>query len=83
MDVNAKGLRVIVTAGAGGIGKVTAETFLQNGAKVFISDVDDAAMAAMTRANPALGATVATSRKSPKSMPCSAQASNSSAVWTF
>ena len=56
MDVNANGLRVIITAGAGGIGKVTAETFLQNGAKVFISDVDDAALSAMASAHPALGA---------------------------
>lgn len=55
MDVNAKGLRVIITAGAGGIGKVTAETFLQNGAKVFISDVDDVALSAMAKAYPALG----------------------------
>ncbi|MEO6025170.1 MAG: SDR family oxidoreductase [Burkholderiales bacterium] len=55
MDLNARGLRVIITAGAGGIGKVTAETFLSNGAKVFISDVDDAALAAMAKAHPALG----------------------------
>ena len=57
MDVNAKGLRVIITAGAGGIGKVTAETFLQNGAKVFISDVDDAALSAMAKTHSALGVT--------------------------
>ncbi len=57
MDVNAKGLRVIITAGAGGIGKVTAETFMQNGAKVFISDVDDAALSAMAKVHPALGVT--------------------------
>ena len=55
MDLNARGLRIIITAGAGGIGKVTAETFLNNGAKVFISDVDDAALAAMAKAYPALG----------------------------
>ena len=55
MDVNAKGLRVIITAGAGGIGKVTAETFLQSGAKVYISDVDDAALRALAAARPALG----------------------------
>ena len=57
MDINAKGQRVIITAGAGGIGKVSAETFLQNGAKVFISDVDDAALSAMAKAYPALGVT--------------------------
>lgn len=57
MEVNAKGLRVIITAGAGGIGKVTAETFMQNGAKVFISDVDDAALSAMAKVHPALGVT--------------------------
>ena len=55
MDLHAKGLRVIITAGAGGIGKVTAETFLNNGATVFISDVDDAALAAMAKAHPTLG----------------------------
>lgn len=57
MDVNAKGLRVIITAGAGGIGKVTAETFMQNGAKVFLSDVDDGALSAMAKVHPALGVT--------------------------
>ncbi len=57
MDVNAKGLRVIITAGAGGIGKVTAETFLQNGAKVFISDVDDVALSALAKAYPVFGVT--------------------------
>lgn len=40
-----KGQRVIVTAGASGIGRVTAEAFLGAGAKVFICDIDEKALA--------------------------------------
>jgi NAD(P)-dependent dehydrogenase (short-subunit alcohol dehydrogenase family) len=44
MDLGLKGLRVIVTAGAGGIGLVTTRTFLAEGAKVHVCDVDEAAI---------------------------------------
>ncbi len=37
-------LRVIVSAGAGGIGRAIAETFIVNGAKVVVSDVDETAL---------------------------------------
>ena len=43
MNTTARGLRVLVTAGAAGIGKAFAETFADAGAKVFICDVDQAA----------------------------------------
>ena len=42
MDLAAKGLRVLVTAGGAGIGKVIAETFAKNGALVHVSDIDAA-----------------------------------------
>src|SRR5207244_6957539 len=38
-------LRVLVTAGAAGIGRTIAATFQQNGARVHICDVDEAALA--------------------------------------
>ncbi len=41
MDVSAKGLRVLVTAGGAGIGRVIAKTFLEHGARVHVCDVDD------------------------------------------
>jgi NAD(P)-dependent dehydrogenase (short-subunit alcohol dehydrogenase family) len=41
MDTSAKGLRVLVTAGAAGIGRVIAKTFLEHGARVHVCDVDD------------------------------------------
>jgi NAD(P)-dependent dehydrogenase (short-subunit alcohol dehydrogenase family) len=40
MNTAAKGLRVLVTAGAAGIGKAFAETFADAGARVFICDID-------------------------------------------
>src|SRR5690348_16255206 len=56
---NLKGKRVLVTAGAGGIGLVTARSFLAAGAKVFICDVDQDTLDAFTKGNPAAGATLA------------------------
>lgn len=40
------GLRVAITAGAGGIGRVMADSFAACGALPFVSDVDEAALAA-------------------------------------
>ena len=40
------GLRVAITAGAGGIGRVMADSFAACGAAVFVSDIDEAALAA-------------------------------------
>jgi len=40
------GLRVAITAGAGGIGRVIADSFAACGGRVFVSDVDEAALAA-------------------------------------
>ncbi|MEM5369044.1 SDR family oxidoreductase [Paraburkholderia azotifigens] len=36
--------RVLITAGAGGIGRAIAEAFLAAGAKVFVCDIDEAAL---------------------------------------
>jgi NAD(P)-dependent dehydrogenase (short-subunit alcohol dehydrogenase family) len=42
VDLSAKGLRVLVTAGGAGIGRVIAQTFLEHGAKVHTCDIDAA-----------------------------------------
>ena len=44
MDLRLDGKRVILTAGAAGIGRVTLQTFLDAGADVFICDIDDNAL---------------------------------------
>ena len=41
MDLSAKGMRVLVTAGGAGIGRVIAQTFVEHGAKVHVCDVDE------------------------------------------
>jgi NAD(P)-dependent dehydrogenase (short-subunit alcohol dehydrogenase family) len=46
VTVDLTGLRVAITAGAGGIGGVMADSFAACGAHLFVSDVDDAALAA-------------------------------------
>ena len=49
MDLSAKGLRVLVTAGAAGIGLQIARTFLTHGARVQVCDVDEKALAAVPK----------------------------------
>jgi len=50
MELSAKGRRVLITAGAGGIGRVMAQTFVQAGAKVHICDVARPALDETVRA---------------------------------
>lgn len=45
LTVDLTGLRVAISAGAGGIGRVMADSFATCGAQVFVSDVDEAALA--------------------------------------
>jgi NAD(P)-dependent dehydrogenase (short-subunit alcohol dehydrogenase family) len=52
-------MRVLVTAGAAGIGRAFAETFGDAGAKVFICDIDQAALDAFHAARPEIGACLA------------------------
>jgi NAD(P)-dependent dehydrogenase (short-subunit alcohol dehydrogenase family) len=44
VDLSAKGMRVLVTAGGAGIGRVIADTFLEHGAKVHVCDLDEKAL---------------------------------------
>ncbi|MBV8911604.1 MAG: SDR family oxidoreductase [Acetobacteraceae bacterium] len=46
VPLDLSGLRVAITAGAGGIGRVIADSFASCGGRVFVSDVDQAALAA-------------------------------------
>ena len=46
------GLRVLVTAGASGIGAAIASAFAETGAKIHICDIDDAALAAFQKSLP-------------------------------
>lgn len=55
MQLNLEGHRVIVTAGAGGIGRATAEAFLNEGARVFVCDIDQSALDDLSAAHPDIG----------------------------
>jgi NAD(P)-dependent dehydrogenase (short-subunit alcohol dehydrogenase family) len=44
METSANGLRVLVTAGGAGIGRVIARTFADHGARVHVCDVDENAL---------------------------------------
>ena len=54
MDLAIKDLRVLVTAGAAGIGLEIARAFVREGAKVHICDVDEKALAEVKRSDPQL-----------------------------
>jgi NAD(P)-dependent dehydrogenase (short-subunit alcohol dehydrogenase family) len=59
MQTSMQGQRVLVTAGAAGIGQVIARTFLEHGARVHVCDVDTAALDRLGRETPAIGRTLA------------------------
>ena len=52
MDLQLAGLRVLVTAGAGGIGLEIVRAFRREGARVHACDVDEAALRALAEADP-------------------------------
>ena len=56
MDMDVTGLRVIITAGASGIGLATADEFLEGGANVQVCDVDPEALARFGQQHPGAGA---------------------------
>ncbi|UEM19189.1 SDR family oxidoreductase [Skermanella mucosa] len=58
-DMRANGKRVLVTAGASGIGLAIAKTLAEAGAKVHVCDVDEAALGRFREALPDAGTTVA------------------------
>jgi NAD(P)-dependent dehydrogenase (short-subunit alcohol dehydrogenase family) len=58
MDLDIKGLRVLVTAGANGIGLAIARAFASEGARVFVCDIDEAALTTLKTTDPALANTI-------------------------
>lgn len=56
LSVDLTGKRVLVTAGAAGIGRIIAEAFAGAGARVHVCDVDEAALADVAANAPALSA---------------------------
>src|SRR5512142_1114059 len=58
MNDSAAELRVLITAGAAGIGRAIASTFAEVGAKVFVCDIDADALSRFRAAYPQVGATL-------------------------
>ena len=58
MELAIRGLRVLVTAGASGIGLATARAFAREGARVHVCDVDVAALKAVSASDPSLAQSV-------------------------
>jgi NAD(P)-dependent dehydrogenase (short-subunit alcohol dehydrogenase family) len=58
MNLDIDGLRVLVTAGANGIGLAIARAFVAEGAKVHVCDVDKGALADLRKSDPSLTQTV-------------------------
>ena len=58
MDLGIRDLRVMVTAGAGGIGLEIARAFVREGARVHVCDVDAPALARLAKSDPIVTGTV-------------------------
>jgi NAD(P)-dependent dehydrogenase (short-subunit alcohol dehydrogenase family) len=58
MDLAIHGLRVLVTAGASGIGLATARAFAREGARVHVCDVDQAALKAIAASDAAIAQSI-------------------------
>jgi NAD(P)-dependent dehydrogenase (short-subunit alcohol dehydrogenase family) len=58
MNTSAQGLRVLVTAGAAGIGRAFASSFHEAGADVFVCDVDADAVSEFRAEHPLIGTAV-------------------------
>src|SRR6188508_1734186 len=54
MDLGIGGLRVMVSAGAAGIGLAIARAFVREGAKVHVCDVDAAALERLRASDPSI-----------------------------
>jgi NAD(P)-dependent dehydrogenase (short-subunit alcohol dehydrogenase family) len=54
MNYELDGLRVLITAGASGIGLATGRAFVREGARVYVSDVDREALDRLAHSDPAL-----------------------------
>jgi len=57
VEISVKGLKILITAAASGIGCAVAEAFLTNGAEVYICDINDDQLAACSRSLPGVGVT--------------------------
>ena len=57
MDLGISGLRVVVTAGAEGIGRKITDAFVREGARVFVCDISDRALKSLA-GNPEIGACI-------------------------
>jgi NAD(P)-dependent dehydrogenase (short-subunit alcohol dehydrogenase family) len=58
VEYSAKGLRVVVTAGAAGIGRAIARTFVEQGARVHVCDVDQEMLKEMAASLPQVSQTL-------------------------
>jgi NAD(P)-dependent dehydrogenase (short-subunit alcohol dehydrogenase family) len=58
MDLEIRDLRVMVTAGAGGIGLAIARAFVREGARVHVCDVDEAALARLSATDAVLSSSL-------------------------